>query len=146
MALATTVLASTGWENIPIKRKIANRVYDLSPVLDLIRLRETIGTMKPSERNSSWGRMKMDQYKEAEKKYGDYIFTGAKVIQVQAQGLLVQRGESTVLIKNYPRQASIADNDLLENFLAMPVGMFKYTSVLGAPTTVRAYDCGIAVL
>lgn len=71
----------------------------------------------------------------------DWQVVEGRIIQVIDEGVLVVRGETVCLVRNWPGKAKAVDNDEID-VLALRAGTFQYRSTAGASKTIAAYDYG----
>lgn len=72
-----------------------------------------------------------------------YVVRG-EVISVMREGLLVDAGAGrTFFVRHHPNQSKMVDGNKVD-VLAMPVGTYSYTTVVGTAATVPAYDFGLS--
>ena len=95
-------------------------------------------------RNWKQQKAKLDEIQRATfgewKKYSGYVIMG-EVLSVTENGILLNRYEAPVFLRNYPSQQSMVDGYSLK-CVAFISGRYQYTAVSGAAKTVIAYDYG----
>ncbi|MBM3859220.1 MAG: hypothetical protein FJ395_06175 [Verrucomicrobia bacterium] len=74
-------------------------------------------------------------------KWSQFLIRG-KVLQVLADGILVDCGSRNVFLRNHPQKAKLVDGAEI-HAVAIPVAPYSYVNTMGARTTVAGYDFGL---